>query len=311
MKRLLLLGLSSLLGLMSAQVHAEIRLIDASGQSLVLKQPAQRIVSLAPNITENLYAAGAGGQLVGAVEYSDYPEAAKKLPRVGGYSRLNLEAVVALKPDLVIGWVGGNSAAHLERLRQLGLSVFLIQPERIEQIADTLEQFGQLAGTENIANAAAEKFRNRVQRLREHHAGKSAVRTFYQVWPQPLQTIGGQQIISDVIKLCGGENVFARLAALSPTVSVEAVLAAQPEAIVISLMSPTPPPGWADTWRPWKQLPAVARDNLFFISSDLIQRSTVRLLDGADQLCQQLETARSRRQARVMGRAGRAFGPKE
>lgn len=284
-----------LLAMLCSAAQAAIQLTDASGQTLHLQRPAQRIVSLAPNITENLYAAGAGGQLVGAVEYSDYPEAARRLPRVGGYSRLNLEAIVALKPDLVIGWVGGNSALHLERLRRLGLPVFLIQPERIEQIADTLEQFGQLAGTAAVARGAAENFRVRVSALRQTYAARPAVRTFYQVWPQPLQTIGGTQIINDVLRLCGGANVFASLPALSPTVSVEAVLAAQPEAIVISLMSPGPPPGWADSWRPWRQLPAVARDNLFFISSDLIQRSTVRLLDGASQLCQQLETARRRR----------------
>lgn len=274
--------------------RAEIALQDDSGAPLRLKAPARRIVSLAPHITENLYAAGAGERLVGTVDYSDYPAAAKRLPRVGGYSNLDLEAIAALKPDLVIGWESGNAPGHIAKLKSLGLPVFLSQPNRIEDVARQLEQFGRLAGSESVANDAARQFRTRLAGLQKQYGSRPAVRTFYQIWKQPLMTVGRQQIISDVIHLCGGDNVFGQLDQMAPKVSEEAVLAANPEAIVASGMGDARPE-WLDDWRRWKSLTAVKRDNLFFVSPELIQRHSPRLLDGAEQLCRHLETARQRR----------------
>jgi iron complex transport system substrate-binding protein len=274
--------------------RAEIVVRDDTGATVRLAQPARRIVSLAPHITETLYAAGAGERLVGVVEYSNYPEAARKLPRIGGYSRLDLEAVAALKPDLAVGWASGNSPAHIEKLRALGIPVYLAQPERIDDVATQLERYGELAGTQAVARAAAASFRSRLQELRSQYGGRSKVRTFYQIWKQPLMTVGGAQVISDAIRLCGGENVFADLKPLAPTVLVEAVIAADPEAIVASGMDEARPE-WLDDWRQWKTMTAVQRGNLFFIPPDLIQRHTPRLVEGAARLCAHLETARARR----------------
>lgn len=274
--------------------RAEIVVTDDTGTTLRLKAPAQRIVSLAPHVTETLFAAGAGARLVGAVEYSDYPEAAQKLPRVGGYSKLDLEAVAALKPDLAIGWASGNAPAHIEKLRSLGIPVYLSQPERIGDVARSLERFGELAGTQAVAREAATAFRARLQALREKYGGRPKVRTFYQIWRQPLMTVGGAQVISDAIRLCGGENVFADLKPLAPKVTVEAVLAADPDVIVASGMGESRPE-WLDDWRQWKSLAAVKRDNLFFVPPDLIQRHTPRIVEGAEKLCAHLETARSHR----------------
>jgi len=281
--------------LLAAQaVQAEIVVIDDTGAALRLAAPAQRIVSLAPHVTETLFAAGAGGKIVGAVDYSDHPEAAKKIPRVGGYSKLDLEAVAALKPDLVIGWASGNAPAHIDKLRALGIPVYLAQPERIDDVAVNLERYGGLAGTQTTARAAAAAFRARLAALREKYAGAPKVRVFYQIWKQPLTTVGGRQVITDVIRLCGGENVFADLKPLAPKVSVEAVLAANPEVIVASGMGEARPE-WVDDWRQWPGLTAVKRDNLYFIPPDLIQRHTPRLVEGAARLCEQLETARGKR----------------
>ena len=202
--------------------------------------------------------------MVGAVEYSDYPEAAKKLPRIGGYSRLDLEAIAALKPDLAVGWASGNSPAHIEKLRALGVPIYLAQPERIDDVATQLERYGELAGTQAMARAAAASFRNRLAELRAQFGTRSKVRTFYQIWKQPLMTVGGGQVISDAIRLCGGENVFADLKPLAPKVTVEAVLAADPEVIVASGMGEARPE-WLDDWRQWKAMTAVKRDNLYFI----------------------------------------------
>lgn len=274
---------------------ADVSVIDDTGATVRLAQPARRIVSLAPHATETLFAAGAGEHIAGTVEYSDYPEAAKKLPRVGGYSRFDLEAVAALNPDLIVAWLSGNAAAQVDKLRALGFPLYISQPNRIEDVASELERFGILAGTSVVGNAAAGKFRERLTALQKRYTQRPTVRTFYQIWKQPLMTIGSKQIISAVVSLCGGENVFAGLESFAPTVTVEAVIAANPEAIIASGMGESRPE-WLDDWKRWTSITAVARDNLFFVQPELIQRHTPRLLEGAERLCQHLETARSRRQ---------------
>jgi iron complex transport system substrate-binding protein len=294
LKRSLFLCLLASLNTALNFAHAEVSVVDDSGATVRLTQAARRIVSLAPHMTETLFAAGAGERIVGVVEYSDYPEAAKKLPRVGGYSRFDLEAVAALKPDLIVAWQSGNAAAHLDKLRTLGFPLYVSQPNRIEDIASEIERLGILAGSSTVASSVAVQFRERLAGLQKRYASRPGVRTFYQVWKQPLTTVGGKQIISDVVRLCGGENVFARLETLAPTVNVEAVIAANPEAIIASGMDASRPE-WLDDWKRWASITAVARDNLFFVPPELIQRHTPRLLDGADRVCQHLETARSRR----------------
>ncbi|WP_234082574.1 cobalamin-binding protein [Azonexus sp. R2A61] len=277
-----------------ASAHAELLIKDDTGREIRLKKPAERIVALAPHIAETLFAAGAGDRLVGAVEYSDYPAAAKKVPRVGGYSRIDLEAVVALKPDLVIAWESGNNMAQADKLRALGLNVYISQPNTIGDIATQLERYGRLAGSEKIADAAAGRFRERLEKIRRDNAGKSPVRTFYQVWKAPLVTVGGPQIISDAIRLCGGDNVFGHLTQMAPRVSIEAVVAADPEAIIATGMGDAKPE-WLDDWLRWPQLQAVKRHNLFHINPDIMQRHTPRILEGTEQLCGYLETVRGRR----------------
>jgi iron complex transport system substrate-binding protein len=259
-----------------------------------LTQPARRIVSLSPHITENLFAIGAGNRVVGTVEFSNYPEEAKKIRQIGSYEKIDLEAVAALRPDLVIAWESGNIASQVARLKAIGLNVVVTEARRIEDVPADLERLGALSGTSTGARAAAAKFRERLAALRARHAGRPTVRVFYEVWNQPLMTVGGGQIISDAIRLCGGENVFAALKPMAAAVTVEAVLAADPEAIVASGMGDARPE-WLDEWRRWPSLTAVSRDNLFFVHPDHLQRHTPRILDGIERLCQHLETARSRR----------------
>jgi len=274
-------------------VRAEVLVRDDAGMTLRLAAPARRIVSLVPHATENLFAAGAGDRIVGVVEYSDYPEAAKRITRVGDYAHPDLEAIAALKPDLVVVWQSGQ-AALVRRIASLGLPVFQTQPDRLEDIPGNIEKFGRLAGSEAVARRVAADFRQRLAALRQRYSARPKVAVFYQAWNRPLLTVGGSQIISDVIRLCGGTNLFARLAAKAPSVSVEAVLAADPEAIIASRMGAETEVG-LDAWRRWTQLRAVKRGNLFAIPADLLQRPTPRLLDGAEQLCRDLETARGRR----------------
>ncbi|MBP9652842.1 MAG: cobalamin-binding protein [Rhodocyclaceae bacterium] len=280
--------------LAAAPALADVAVNDESGRTVRLTQPARRIVSLSPHITENLFAIGAGNRVVGTVEFSNYPEEAKKIRQIGGYEKIDLEAVAALRPDLIVAWESGNSASHVAKLRAIGLPVVVTETRRIEDVPADLERLGALSGTSVAARAAAARFRDRLVALRARYAGQPKVGVFYQVWNQPLMTVGGGQIISDAIRLCGGENVFAALKPMAAAVTVEAVLAADPEAIVASGMGDARPE-WLDEWRRWPALTAVARDNLFFVHPDHLQRHTPRILDGIERLCQHLETARSRR----------------
>jgi iron complex transport system substrate-binding protein len=274
--------------------QADIALTDVGGARIRLAAPARRIVSLSPHITELLFAAGAGSRVVGNVEYGDHPPEARSIPKVGAYSRLDLEAIVALRPDLVLGWQSGTPQAAVARLRAMGLAVFMIESHRIADIPGELERLGRLAGSEAAAGAAATAFRQRHDRLAQRYSQRPTVTVFYQIWKQPLMTVNREQMISDVIRLCGGRNVFAQLATLAPTVSVEAVIAANPEAIVASGMDAARPE-WLDDWRRWHTLRAVASENLYFVAPELIQRHTPRILDGAERLCEQLELARGKR----------------
>lgn len=279
--------------LLAGTVRAEVQVTDASGQRVHLAHPAQRIVSLAPHVTELLYAAGAGAQVVGVVQFSDYPPEARRVPQVGSYTGFDLEAVLALAPELMVGWSSGNPPNQLQQLEALGLPVYRSEPRHLGDIADDIERLGVLAGTEAVAQPAAAAFRARLATLRARYAGRRPVRVFYQVWNQPLYTLNGEHLISELLAACGGENVFAALPALAAQVSVEAVLAADPEAIIAAGMAEANV-DWLDAWRRWPQLAAAARGNLFLVHPDLLNRHGPRVLDGMEQICTALDTARSR-----------------
>jgi len=271
---------------------AQVVVRDDYGHELKLGKPAERIVSLAPHLTELLYAAGAGPRPVGAVDFSDFPAAARALPRVGSDARIDLEAVLALRPDLVVAWPNAGSLRAVDRLAEVGVPVFRSEPRELDDIARTLERLGRLAGSEPQADAAAAAFRARAAALQRRYAGARKVRVFYQIWDRPLLTVNGAHIISKVIGVCGGENVFAAAPLLVPEVDREAVLRANPEAIVAS-GSNDAQPQWLEMWR-LRGLAAADRGQLYAIPADLIQRHTPRILDGAERLCGFLEAARAR-----------------
>lgn len=286
-------------GLGGAQhAWASVSVVDDAGERVTLAAPARRVVALSPHAVELAYAAGGGSKLVGAVSYSDYPSAAKALPRVGGYHALDLERIVALKPDLIIVWRHGNNEREIERLRALGIALYDSEPHQVDGVATDLIALGTLFGTPREAETAAADYRAKIAALRAQYAGRSPVSVFYQVWSDPLMTLNGTHVISDLIALCGGRNVFAKLAPLVPTVSTEAVVAADPEAIVTASQGATPadaPLPSLALWRAWPRMKAVARGNLFAVDGDLIDRPGPRLADGADQLCRDMDLARTRR----------------
>ncbi|MGE0371194.1 MAG: cobalamin-binding protein [Gammaproteobacteria bacterium] len=266
-----------------------VTLTDDRGKELTLEQPAARIVSLAPNLTELLFEAGAGDRLIGAVAYSDFPDAARRVPRIGEASRLNIEEILTLKPDLVVAWKTGNNREDYEKLERLGLKVYVLEPDRIARIPNIIEDLGRLTGTGDVADRAADAFRVRYADLQRRYAGRTPVTVFYQIWERPLMTINGTHFISDVLRQCGGKNVFDSLPLLAPAVDLEAVIATDPQAILINASAGDP-----DNWRRWPTVTAARLGNIFIIHDDLISRPTSRLLDGMEQLCDILNTARIR-----------------
>ncbi len=282
--------------MMLPSAFADFTVPDDAGGAVTLRSPAHRFISLAPNVTELLFAAGAGRHVVGATAYSDYPEAAKSIPRVGSGAGLDIEAIVALRPDLIVAWQSGNPPWQVERLRKLGFAVFVTEPRRLDDVADLLERLGKLAGTQAVAGKAAREFRLHESRLRSRFSRRPTVPVFYQILDNSLLTVNGSHIISDVIRLCGGRNVFAGLPGLTPRVDIESVLQKDPEVILVSGYEPLWPE-WRDRWRNWPILSAVEHENVFLIPADLINRQSPRILLGADQVCTSLEKARAKREA--------------
>jgi iron complex transport system substrate-binding protein len=292
-RRPALLLFALLLALCSRAHAAPVDLVDDGGQHLHLPAPAGRIVSLAPNVAELLYAAGAGPNLVGTVAYSDYPQAARQLPRVGDSQRIDSERLLALRPDLIIAWLHGNAQAQLEQLRRLGIPLYYSEPKKLSDIGPAIRAMGKLAGTEALAEQAARQYQSRLDRLTAANAGKPPVRVFFQIWDQPLMTINDHHLIADAIHTCGGVNVFGTLAPLVPTVNAEAVIAADPQAIVATGADAGRPP-WLDEWRHWPKIAAVRDGNLYFIDPDLITRLSPRVLGGVERLCRQLDQVRAK-----------------
>lgn len=272
-------------------VHAAVSVVDDAGHTVRLNAPAMHIVSLAPHATELLFAAGAGKQVVGVSQFSNYPPAAEKISSVGGAASLDLERIIGLKPDLVVGWGSGSSAAQLARLRSLGIAVFESEPHDFETVATSLERLAALAGTDAIGQAAARTFRTELARLQKTYAARTPVRVFFQVWQSPLMTLNDAHLVSAAMHVCGATNIFGSLPQLAPTITVEAVLQADPDVIAGSGSEQS------DALKRWRRFPgmkAVARGNLLLLPGDTMTRAGPRIVDATRTLCNQLDAARLR-----------------
>lgn len=263
--------------------------VDASGNVLRLEDAAQRIVSLAPHLTELLFSAGVGDRIVGAVTYSDYPPEAQRIPRVGDAFRLDLERILALEPDLVVAWRSNIKDADLERFAALAIPVYVADSTGLDGIAAELLDLGRLAGTEQSARRAAIRYRERLRALTARYGGREKVTVFYQVWERPLMTVSGRHVIGEVIRRCGGRNPFAGLMPLAPTIDREAVLAADPQVMIAAET------GGGDVfslWRGQSALQAVHAGRLYTLPGDWISRPSLRILQGMERICGILEEVR-------------------
>jgi iron complex transport system substrate-binding protein len=272
-----------------ALLVAALMLAGSGAQASAPSRP--RIVSLAPHLAELVFAAGAGELLVGVVEYSDYPEAARRLPRVGDAWRVDMERLLALKPDLVLTWASGTPDDVVARLTSLGLAQREIVTYRLADVPAALRAIGELAATERTAEAAARDFERQMAELARANAGARPIRVFIQLDDQPLYTVNGRHIISEVVGLCGGRNVFAALPQLAPSVSLEAVIAADPEAIVSTDDTIADP---MSMWRRWDGMRAVRTGAVYALPADTMARATPRLTAGTRATCAALDDARRR-----------------
>jgi iron complex transport system substrate-binding protein len=264
---------------------------DFSGREVTLDQPAKRIVALAPHIVENLYSAGAGDKLVGVVSYSNFPDEAKNVPEVGTYNAFSLEQVLALNPDLVVMWGSGNGMQTLSTFEALGIPVYVSELRQLSDVPKSIRNLSQLAGTPAIGEAEASRIETELNALQRRYGEKRSLSVLYQIWNDPLQTVNGEHLISEIIALCGGHNVFGDASSLAPRVSIESVLLRDPDAIVASGMGEARPE-WLDQWRAYPSLTAVADEALFFVNPDHLQRPSARIVLGARSLCQQLDQIR-------------------
>jgi iron complex transport system substrate-binding protein len=271
-------------------------IVAALAGALVQAAPSRlRIVSLAPHLTELVFAAGAGDMLVGVVEYSDYPEAARSLPRVGDAWRVDMERLLLLEPDIVLTWASGTPEDVIERLDALKLAHREISTFRLADVPVALRTIGEIAGTSQVAGTAAADFEREVAQLRRSYGGAPPLSVFIQLDDQPLYTVNGRHIISEVVELCGGHNVFASLPQLAPPVSLEAVIAADPDVIVSTDDTIGDAMGM---WRRWTRLKAVDAGAVYSLPADTMARATPRLVSGTRATCAALDDARRRLAAR-------------
>lgn len=255
--------------------------------------PAKRIVTLAPNLTELVFAVGAGERIVGTVMYSDYPDAARRIPRVGDAFRVDSERVLALRPDLVLAWASGTPQAVIDNLKALGLRVVTLEVSHLAQVSGALRELGALMDLKNAAGIANE-FERDIAALRTQYAGRKRLRVFIEVDRQPLFTVNGQHVISEVVALCGGDNVFADLPQLAPSVGVEAVLEKNPQVILGSVIDAA---SLRADWAQWPNLSAVRLAQVYAVNPDIVNRATPRLAQGASEVCKVLDRARAKQTA--------------
>ena len=279
---------------------AAIEVIDDNGDKLTISNVAQRIISLSPNTTEILFHIGAGEKIVGADEYSNYPQAANKIIRVNNHAAANYELILSLKPDLVIAWQSGNSEKIISRIRELNIPVFVVETASLEDIPNLYRRLGQLSGYATRANIQAEIFSQRLNQLRKSFSSRQTIRVFYQIWNEPLMTLNGDHMVTDMIELCGGVNVFADATALVPYVNIESVVAANPQ-IIISGGNNKSDLLESGFWRKWSGISAVKNQHLYAIPSDLLQRHSDRILDGTGLMCEYIDLVRSVKSLNILG----------
>ena len=270
----------------AAESHA-LQLVDDRGVSISLERPAQRIVTLAPHLAEIAFSAGAGAKLVGVSSFSRHPAEAERLPVVASSGRVDIERLIALKPDLVLAWRSGNAPLQVARLERIGIPVFVTEVRVLADIPRIIRDVGVLGGSAELADARAKEFVTETGVLRERYAGRRGIPVLLEIWHRPMLTVNGAHLISDALRLCGGRNVFAAARTLTPLVSREQILAARPEVIVTGSGSDALP-----AWKGYEDIPAVRDHRIYAIDPDALTAQGPHVLEGVRAMCRQLDRAR-------------------
>ncbi len=252
----------------------------------------QRVVTLAPNLTELVFAVGAADALVGVSAWSDYPPAARDLPVVGDAFTLDQERLALLAPDLMLAWESGTPAHTIDQLKQRGFNVAVIRTRGLADIAEAMRRIGALTGYSQQAEIAADAFIEELEALRETHVDAEPIDVFYQVSARPLYTINSEHYVSELIDLCGGNNIFGDLDGLAPAIDVEAVIDRNPEVLLATTEEGEN--GFAQ-WQRWPQIAAVLYGNQFLLPADKLARATPRLIAAGGAMCLALQRARFNR----------------
>jgi iron complex transport system substrate-binding protein len=273
-------------------VAADARALQANddrGVTISLGRPPERVVALAPHLAEIAFAAGAGAKVAGVSSFSRHPAEAERLPVVASHGRVDIERLIALRPDLVLAWRSGNSPLQIDRLERIGIRVFVTEVRTLADIPRIVRAVGALAGSVDVAEARAREFESEVEELRLRHARERRVAVFLEIWHRPMLTVNGAHLISDVLRHCGGRNVFAAAKTLTPLVSREQILAARPEAIVTSGFGSEA----LQAWRGLESVPAVRNRKIYAIDPDWLHAQGPHVREGVRALCGRLELARN------------------
>lgn len=253
--------------------------------------PYQRIISLAPHITEMLYSAHAGDKIVGVVSYSDYPKEALSKPIIGGYNAINLEKIIQLNPDLILGWTSGNRAKDIQRLQALGFNVQLFDVKALDDIPKRIEQLGKLAGHPQKARESAQALKNTLNTVRQTYQHRTPVTSFYQIWHRPIITMNGDQFISQAITACGAQNIYNDLPKLTASIGLESLFKRNPQIFLLGGQASFQQ-DWLAFWQQYPNLKAVKNQQIYLLNNDLYQRPTARLINALESLCLKIDQAR-------------------
>ncbi len=253
--------------------------------------PAKRIIALSPHSVEMLYAIGAGDRIIATVEFADYPEAALDIPRIGSYAGIQIESVLQLQPDLIIAWKDGNKTDDLEKLESLGMNMYYSHPKDIDAISHELINLGKLTGLTENAKKASDELASKYLQIKTRYKNKQKIRLFYQLWHEPLRSVGPNNWVQSLIEDCNGGNIFEDTDTAYPVVSLENILRKDPQVIIV------PHHSGSDTvknqiWKNWKNITAVKHQKIFTINGDLLHRFGPRAIDGLELLCDAIDSAR-------------------
>ncbi|WP_246129015.1 cobalamin-binding protein [Colwellia demingiae] len=263
-----------------------------TNKTLTKEKSKPTIIALAPHIVEMLYDIGAGEQIIGTTSFADYPEAAKKIPRIGNYVRLQLERVIELQPDLIIAWKNGNPSDDLARLEQLGFNIIYSQPHTFEDIANEVRKFAKITGHTTQGEKVAKEFEQALMKIKKRYQDKTEITGFYELWSRPLTTVAKGSWPQQFLNICKVKNPFEHVLTPYPQISIEQVLPASVE-LIIQPLSVNQKEREAFNWQDWSIIPAVANKQILQPDADAMHRMTLRSLTALKDLCAEIDQTRS------------------